>query len=305
MQGVDECKAAFIKYLSVASNYSSYTVVSYETDIEQFLSFLKNQTKRKNPSIASADSVCVSVYKEELICRGLKNSTLARKLTALRTFFRFLCREKMIVANPTLFIKSLKIPPPKAREISLKNIEEAIEERPDDTFIGVRDRAILEVFYGGGIRLGELVMLNVTAVDLKAGLLCVGNKKKEYRTTPIGRPAVEALVVYVHLRGCLIKELGVKKPPETLFLGINAKPLSRRAIQKRISYGLGRIVDSKTLNPNILRQSFKAHLLNSGADLASVRYMLGQVVMTSATDPKKIPIERLREVYAQAHPRSD
>ena len=304
MLSVDECKVLFVSFLNSHGNYSSYTVVSYETDIEQFLSFLKDQTTHNDPLINSVDNACISAFKEELIYRGLKNSTLARKLTALRVFFRFLCREKMIAANPTLFIENPKVPLLESREIPLENIKKAIEEISDGTFVGVRDRAILEVFYGGGIRLGELVRLNIGSLDLKGGLLFVGNKTKGNRVAPIGGPAVEALVDYIRLRGCLIKDLGIKESPEALFLGVNARPLSRRAIQKRVFSGLGRVVDSKNLNPNMLRQSFKTHLLNSGADIASVRYMLGQVVVLSSKGAKKISVEKLTKVYAQAHPRS-
>ena len=305
MLSVDECKVIFISFLNSHGNYSSYTAVAYETDIEQFLNFLKDQTSRNNPLINSVDNTCVYAFKEELISIGLKNSTLARKLTALRVFFRFLCREKMIAANPTLSIENPKVPPLESREIPLENIKEAIEEIPDGTFVGVRDRSILEVFYGGGIRLGELVRLNIASVDLKAGLLFVDSKTKGSRIAPIGRPAIEALVNYICLRGSLIKDLGIKKSPEALFLGINARPLSRRAVQKRVFSGLDRVVDSKILNPNMLRQSFKTHLLNSGADVASVRYMLGQVVVSSSKGAKRTSVEKLTKVYAQAHPRSN
>tara|TARA_B100001250_G_scaffold208585_1_gene179036 strand:+ start:17346 stop:18263 length:918 start_codon:yes stop_codon:yes gene_type:complete len=305
MLSVDECKVIFISFLNSHGNYSSYTAVAYETDIEQFLNFLKDQTSRNNPLINSVDNACVYAFKEELISIGLKNSTLARKLTALRVFFRFLCREKMIAANPTLSIENPKVPPLESREIPLENIKEAIEEIPDGTFVGVRDRSILEVFYGGGIRLGELVRLNIASVDLKAGLLFVDSKTKGSRIAPIGRPAIEALVNYICLRGSLIKDLGIKKSPEALFLGINARPLSRRAVQKRVFSGLDRVVDSKILNPNMLRQSFKTHLLNSGADVASVRYMLGQVVVSSSKGAKRTSVEKLTKVYAQAHPRSN
>ena len=219
-----------------------------------------------------------------------------------------------LIATPAMMSKMGKLgkilgpkglmPNPKLGSVS-ENIKEAIEEIPDGTFVGVRDRSILEVFYGGGIRLGELVGLNIASVDLKAGLLFVDSKTKGSRTAPIGRPAVQALVDYIRLRGCLIKDLGIKKSPEALFLGVNARPLSRRAVQKRVFSGLGRVVDSKILNPNMLRQSFKTHLLNSGADVASVRYMLGQVVVSSFKGAKKTSVEKLTKVYAQAHPRSN
>ena len=140
---------------------------------------------------------------------------------------------------------------------------------------------------------------------LKNAVVVVGNKRRDSRIAPIGQPAVEAITIYIRLRCCLIKELEVKGVPEDLFLAINAKPLSRRSIQKRVYEGLYRIADVRAFNPNILRQSFKAHLLNSGADVNSVRYMLGQVVTSSLNSPPERPIEELIEAYGKAHPRSN
>ena len=305
MFSIDKCKLMFLDSLRSHRNCSYNTIISYRTDLDQFIRFYRDIKGVNDFPITSVDGVCISHFKNELIYKGLKTSTVARKMTALRTFFRFLLREKMIEANPMLFIINPSVPRSSDVEISPKNIEHAIESIPNDTFVGVRDRAILEVFYGGGIRLGELVNLKLADLDLKAGLMSVGNKRRDSRITPIGQPAVEAITKYIRLRYCLIKELEVQGVPEALFLAINAKPLSRRSIQKRVYESLYRIADVRAFNPNILRQSFKAHLLNSGADVNSVRYMLGQVVTSSLNSPPERPIEELIEAYGKAHPRSN
>ena len=144
----------------------------------------------------------------------------------------------------------------------------------------------MEVFYGGGIRLDELFNLKLGDIDLKIGLISVGkNKRVDSRITPIGQPAIIAITEYVYLRYRLIRELEIKEVADALFFAINAEPLSRRSIKKRVYEGLHRIVDVSVFNPNILRQSFKVHLLNSGADVSSVRYMLGQIVPSSSNLP--------------------
>ena len=305
MFSIDKCKLMFLDSLRLHRNCSYNTIISYRTDLDQFISFFRGIKGDNDFPITSVDGVCISQFKDELIYKGLKTSTVSRKMTALRTFFRFLLREKMIEANPMLFIINPAVTRSSDREISLRNIEQAIESIPKDTFIGVRDRAILEVFYGGGIRLGELVNLKLADLDLKSGLMFVGKKKKDGRITPIGKPAIEAITEYIRLRYCLVKELEVQGVPEALFLAINAKPLSRRSVQERVYEGLCRVVDIRAFNPNILRQSFKAHLLNSGADVNSVRYMLGQVVTSSLNSPPERSIEELIQVHCKAHPRSN
>ena len=305
MFSIDECKVVFIKFFRLNTNYSRRTVKSYEIDLTQFINFTKDRTGNNKLKINTVDETYIVSFKEEITAKGLKNSTIARKLTTLRRFFRFLSREKIIAGNPTFSIENPVVPLPVSRAISLESIKEALQNTPEDTFIGARDRAILEVFYGSGIRLDELVKLKLTSLDLNLGLLIVGDKTKRFRTAPIGLPAIEALQMYIAKRDRLIIGLGIEESPEDVFLTIHAKTLSARAIQQRVFSCLQKVCEKKKSNPNILRQSFKKHLLESGADLASVRYMLGQVVASSAKISKKLPIETICTRYLNAHPRSD
>lgn len=305
MFSVDECKIIFLNFLKLSTKYSDRTVKSYEIDLTQFINFFKERTEDDKPEINAVNEAYIVSFREEITTKGLKNSTIARKLTALRTVFRFLCCEKIILGNPTVSIANPVIPLPFPQEISLGRINHAIQDISEDTFINTRDRAILEVFYSSGIRLGELVELKLTSLDLNLGLLIIGDKIKEFRTTPTGLPAIKALYLYMTKRDLLLIELGIEESPVDIFLSIHAKKLSARAIQQRVFCCLQKFCEKKKSNPNMLRQSFKKHLLESGPGLASVRYMLGQVVASLPKILTKLPIETMCTMYLKAHPRSD
>ena len=237
--------------------------------------------------------------------RGMKNSTVARKLTTLRTFFRFLCREGVLVASPTHGVATPEVEQRPRPQLPLEKIEEAIELPTMDTFSGTRDRAILEVFYGGGVRLGELVQLNLSAIDLKEGLLRLGHKRRKERIVPIGSLALDALNTYIQRRAEVLIELDITLVDAgALFLNGRGRRFSRRSIQRIVHSYLHRVVDGDSLSPHLLRHSFAAHLLHAGADLASVKEMLGHATVVSTQAYAEPTLERLRRVYVKAHPRN-
>jgi integrase/recombinase XerC len=248
----------------------------------------------------------VREFVEELGLRGLKNSTVARKLTALRSFFRFLCREGALAANPASGVTAPAVTQRPRPQLPLEKIEEALELPPSGTFSGARDRAILEVFYGGGVRLGELVELNLSALDLEEGLLKLSDKGRGVRIAPVGSLALQALNAYVRQRAELLLEMDITQVEAgALFLNGRGRRLSRRTVQRVVQRYLHRVVDADSLSPHLLRHSFAAHLLHAGADLASVKEMLGHATIVSTQAYAEPTLERLQRVYAQAHPRNE
>ena len=304
--GVEEGIRHFLEHLRVERNYAVYTLESYRCDLQQFARFLYPRMADASLPIKLVERSTVGDFVEDLHMRGMKNSTVARKLTTLRTFFRFLCREGVLVASPTHGVATPEVEQRPRPQLPLEKIEEAIELPTMDTFSGTRDRAILEVFYGGGVRLGELVQLNLSAIDLKEGLLRLGHKRRKERIVPIGSLALDALNTYIQHRAEVLIELDITLiDAGALFLNGRGRRFSRRSIQRIVHSYLHRVVDGDSLSPHLLRHSFAAHLLHAGADLASVKEMLGHATVVSTQAYAEPNLERLRRVYVKAHPRNE
>ena len=304
--GVEEGIRHFLEHLRVERNYAVYTLESYRCDLQQFARFLYPRMADASLPIKLVERSIVGDFVEDLHMRGMKNSTVARKLTTLRTFFRFLCREGVLVASPTHGVATPEVEQRPRPQLPLEKIEEAIELPTMDTFSGTRDRAILEVFYGGGVRLGELVQLNLSAIDLKEGLLRLGHKRRKERIVPIGSLALDALNTYIQRRAEVLIELDITLVDAgALFLNGRGRRFSRRSIQRIVHSYLHRVVDGDSLSPHLLRHSFAAHLLHAGADLASVKEMLGHATVVSTQAYAEPNLERLRRVYVKAHPRNE
>ncbi len=303
--GVEEGIRHFLEHLRIERNYAAYTLESYRCDLQQFARFLYPRMADPSIPIKLVERSTVGDFVEELHMRGMKNSTVARKLATLRTFFRFLCREGVLVASPVHGVATPEVEQRPRPQLSLEKIEEAIELPPIDTFSGARDRAILEVFYGGGVRLGELVHLNLSAIDLEEGLLRLENERRKRRTVPIGSLALDALKTYIQRRAEVLIELDISLVDAgALFLNGRGRRFSRRSVQRIVHSYLHRVVDGDSLSPHLLRHSFAAHLLHAGADLASVKEMLGHATVVSTQAYAEPTLERLRRVYVKAHPRN-
>ena len=292
--------------MRVERNYAGNTLESYRCDLQQFARFLYPRVDDALLPLNKIQRETVSEFIEDLRMRGMKNSTMARKLTALRTFFRFLCREGVLAANPASGVAAPVVEQRPRPQLSLEKIEEAIELPDAATSSGARDRAILEVFYGGGVRLGELVELNLSALDLEEGIIKLGGKGGKERAVPVGSLALKALKTYVQRRAELLLEMDITQVEVgALFLNGRGRRLSRRTVQRVVQRYLHRVVDGESLSPHLLRHSFAAHLLHAGADLASVKEMLGHATVVSTQAYAEPTIERLQRVYAQAHPRNE
>ena len=193
--GIEDSIVCFLDYLRVERNCAVHTLESYRCDLQQFARFLYPRIEDAHLPLRLIQRETVRDFVEDLGIRGLKNSTVARKLTALRSFFRFLCREGALAANPASGVAAPVVEQKPRPQLSLEKIEEALELPPTETFSGARDRAILEIFYGGGVRLGELVGLNLSALDLEEGMLKLSGRG--VRTVPVGSLALQALNTYV------------------------------------------------------------------------------------------------------------
>ena len=280
----------FVRYLEIEKNYSAHTVLNYKLDLEGFNKFIAGTELEK------IDYLNLRKYLAVLKEKNFGNRTVGRRLSSLRSFFRFLCREGYIKTNPILMLSSPKLekhlPSFMTEDEVLRLIESAFAKTQQDTS-GLRDRAILEVFYSSGLRISELVGLNLEDIDFISGILKVRGKGKKERIVPIGETALAAVRKYLEKR---------KKQGEVLFLNNH----NRRITARGVRFLLVKYLKASGMKPGVsahtFRHSFATHLLNHGADLRTVQELLGHANLSSTQIYTHLTTDKLKSVYDKAHP---
>ncbi|HNQ50672.1 MAG TPA: tyrosine recombinase XerC [Candidatus Omnitrophota bacterium] len=279
----------FTRYLEIEKNYSVHTILNYRLDLEEFRSFLKEQPVEK------VDYLAVRKYLAVLKERNLQPRSINRKLSALRTFFRFLTREGFIKANPVASILSPKLDKHLPQFLTEEDTVRLIESSIPGNLAGLRDRAILETFYSTGIRISELVGLNDDDVDMISGIVKVRGKGKKERIVPIGEQALSAIRRYLEKR---------ESHSAALFLNPRRARISDRGVRYMFRKYLRKAGLKQGVSPHTLRHSFATHMLNRGADLRTVQELLGHANLGTTQIYTHLTTERLKAVYAKAHPRA-
>ncbi|PIZ84077.1 MAG: tyrosine recombinase XerC [Candidatus Omnitrophica bacterium CG_4_10_14_0_2_um_filter_44_9] len=279
----------FLRYLEIEKNSSPHTLVNYRLDLEEFAGFVKGIDVEK------IDYFLVRKYLAHLKEKNLTARSVARKLSALRSLFRFLIKEGFLKLNPTAAIHS-----PKQDKFLPKFLTEAdvvkLIEAPDcDTLKGLRDTAILETLYSTGMRVSELCSLTDEAVDFIGATVKVMGKGKKERMLPIGERALRAIRNY-------LKERNIQS--RAVFLNKNKKQLGPRGIRKMMDVYIRKISLKEHISPHTLRHSFATHLLDRGADLRSVQELLGHANLSSTQIYTHLTTEKLKSVYEKSHPRA-
>lgn len=297
-QNMPACLVRFTGWLEVEKDYSAKTVESYHRDLREFVDFASVDNPRE------IDTPLIRSFVYSLNHKN-KSTSVARKLSALRTFFRFLLREKIVPANPVL---AVAMPRQDRYMPALLTVDEvfALLEAPNesDTF-AVRDRAILELLYSTGIRVAELVSLDLKDLDFANESVRVLGKGNKERVVPVGRPAVEALQKYRSQRDELLTAR-IKRghPPEkdAVFLNVRGGRLTVRSVERLVAdYSLRAGIIGK-VTPHVLRHSFATHLLEMGADLRTVQELLGHASLSTTQRYTHLNMDYLSEVYDRAHP---
>ena len=300
---LEEGIVRFLEYLHKERNCAEYTLSSYRCDLQQFARFLYPRVDNLQLPLRVVQREHVQAFVADLEEKGLKASTVARKLAALRSLFRYLGREGALVANPAGAVGSPLVERASPRHLPVEQVAEAMEAPATERFSGMRDRAILEVFYGGGIRLGELVALNLSSLDLAEGTIKVMGKGRKERIAPIGAKAQEALKAYLQRRAEVLLECDMSQVEAgALFLNGRGKRLSRRTVQRIVERHLRAVSEDDSLSPHRLRHSFAAHLLDAGADLVAVKELLGHATLAATQSYTEVSLEHLQAIYAEAHP---
>jgi integrase/recombinase XerC len=287
---------AFLRHLERERNASPRTLEAYAEDLAQFSSYLARELRRA-PRPEDADHLLIRGFLAELHQRGLKKASSARKLAALRTFFRYLCREGRLLANPAKLLLS----PRRERRIPSVLEEPQVErllDMPGEGLAAVRGRAILELLYATGVRCAELVALDTAAVDLDGRTLRVLGKGSKERIVLFGGRAREALRAWLALRPAL------RPGTDALFLNARGGRLGDRSVRALVARRVAAVALERRCSPHTLRHSFATHLLNHGADLRAIQELLGHASLSTTQRYTHVDTRHILEVYRKAHPRA-
>jgi integrase/recombinase XerC len=298
----------FIRYLSLEKNASPHTCRAYRRDLEGFEAFLKGLGMYPSPAgtveIEKADRMAIRKYLS-FLHRKNKKSSIARKISTLRSFFRYLIREQVIPSNPAKSVSTPKVEKTLPTTLSvdeafrLMESPKSILEKSSDASKenALRDRAILELLYSSGLRVSELVGLNLNQLDLDLGSVRVMGKGRKERIVPVGVKAVEALKAY-------LEERGVLKVDDPLFINSFGGRLTARSVGRLIKKYTRHSGIFRKVSPHSLRHTFATHLLDAGADIREIQEMLGHSSLSTTQRYTHVSMGKLMEVYDKAHPRS-
>ena len=309
----------FLDHLRYERNVSVHTLRNYESDLQQFVDYLVppaaesanlNSKKRVSakppePDVRQIDHITIREWLALLHSDQKKKSSIARKLAALRTFFQFLVREGVIESNPAKLVAT----PRKEKKLPVHlSVEDAIRfiETPDaETHFGKRDRAILELLYATGVRVSELVQLNLRDIDFSNKLLRVFGKRRKERIVPFGEPAAKALKDYLSVREqFLMNAPATKRDAQPLILNYQGTRMTTRSVGRLIEKYIKLCAGIHDISPHALRHSFATHLLDSGADLRDIQALLGHARLSTTQVYTHVSMEKLIEVYDKSHPKA-
>jgi integrase/recombinase XerC len=298
----------FIKHLKYERNASDHTLRNYESDLVQFYDHIAppdNKGLRRKVDVRDIDHLTIREYMASLYEQNKKKSSIHRKVAALRTFFRHLCREGILEANPAGLVHSPRVESKLPNHLTIEQMIKFIETPETDTALGKRDRAILELLYASGLRVSELVNINLTDIDFNNQTLRVKGKGRKERIVPFGDHAKKALQDYLGVRGELLAEADPEKlDPAAIFMNYQGTRITTRSVGRMVDKYVKLCADVHHISPHSLRHSFATHMLDAGADLRAIQELLGHVRLSTTQQYTHVSMDKLMEVYDKAHPKA-
>jgi integrase/recombinase XerC len=288
---------SFLDSLKLESQASPHTLRSYQNDLEVFCQFLK-ESLGEDYDPATVDSSRLRRYSAWLHSQGYAATTIARRLASLRSFFRYLRRRGCVAADPCSALRNPKQPKRLPRLLQIDDVIRLLDSIPVDVTQGVRDRAMLEILYGGGLRVSELVGLNLDDLDFETELVRVRGKGRRERLAPVGPMATHWVRRHLPLRRPR------KSQEQAVFLNRFGTRLTTRSVGRLLEDHLSRAGLVDAASPHTLRHSFATHMLDRGADLRSVQELLGHRNLTTTQIYTHVTRDRLLDIYHDAHPRA-
>ena len=289
---------SFLEYLRLERNYSERTIVSYETDLREFEEYF--QEVDAGLDFKKIDADIVRRWMVHLMDEGRAATSVNRKLSTLRSFYRFLLRRKEVVINPMLKVVGPKKKKPLPFFVREKDMDRLLDESLfGEGFEGCRDRLILEMFYATGMRLSELIGLDDADVDLSARLIKVTGKRNKQRLIPFGNELEEDLLIYIKVRNEALPE-GTK----AFFVRKNGMRMYPLQVYRLVRKSLSKVVTLKKRSPHVLRHTFATAMLNGKAEMRAVKELLGHESLVTTEVYTHTTFEELKKVYELAHPRA-
>jgi integrase/recombinase XerC len=279
----------FIRYLDLEKGVSSHTVRAYRKDLDEFAESVGDMPN-------SLDVIDIRGFIAAQIQKGLNRTTVSRRLSSIRSFFKFLYREGYMKTNPAKLVSNPKVPKRLPRFLSVDDVFSLVEKPQGIGFIPVRDRAILELLYSSGLRVSELSGINTDDMNLKESLVKIRGKGKKERIVPIGSKALDAMKSYI------VERMLLKRNEEALFLNRTGKRLTERGVRRIVVKYARAIALHGRIGPHTLRHSFASHLLQGGADLRVIQELLGHSSLSTTQKYTHLDITHLMDVYDKAHP---
>jgi len=317
----------FINYLKFEKHFSAHTAKCYEADLEQYCGFLSGSgTEADSDSganpwggngtaaatctqtevdidtlLKTADVNTIRRFMAELNTHAYSKSTTARKLATIRSFYKFLVKRGYAAGNPAMSIKTPKQEKRLPKFLEYEQVQKLLNTPPANTWLGARDRAMMEVLYSTGMRVSELVSLNMEDVDFLGEVIHVRGKGKKERICPIGSTAIQNIQRYLEYRSRrMANDSGFDS--KVLFANKHGKRMSTRSVRRKMDKYLIEAGLDPAISPHTLRHSFATHMLNNGADLRSVQELLGHQSISTTQIYTHITTSRMQEQYKNAHP---
>jgi tyrosine recombinase XerC len=278
----------FLSYLEIEKNYSNHTLINYKRDLLDFSAFA-------NKPVEKLDYFTFRKFLASLSAKGVKKKTQARKISTLKSFFKFLLREGYIKTNPALSMSYPKIEKNLPKFLTENQMKNFLDSLPETDILEIRNKAMFELLYSSGIRVSELINLNTDDLDRISWVIKVRGKGKKERILPLGGAAQSILEKYLEQRNPSVK---------ALFLNKFGRRLSAVGIRKAINKWTKLLSVKEKISPHVFRHSFATHLLNRGADLRSVQELLGHSNITTTQIYTHLTVDSLKKVYQKAHPRA-
>lgn len=286
----------FLEFIKIDKKLSKNTFESYQRDILQYKEYI-NENNINYSQISNED---IEKYLEYLKDLNKKSSTISRHLASLRLFYQYLLKNKIIQEDPTRGIQAPKIEKKAPSILTSQEVSLLLEQPNGQDLKSIRDKAMLEIAYATGMRVTEIISLNIDDVDLE-GLSVICKNENKQRIIPLGKMSIKALQEYINTsRPALIKDENEK----SLFVNVNGKRLTRQGFWKIIKYYKEQAHISKEITPHVLRHSFATHLLQNGADLKSIQTMLGHSDISSTQVYMQFQDDTIKNIYKKAHPRA-
>lgn len=299
MDNLEELLMQYQLYLKVGKNYSAHTIKAYLQDLDEFLRFLS--TAGEKVSVLELENWQIRNYLGNLRLKGLSKSSIARKLASVRSFYRFLLKQEILDNNPFENTSTPKKGKQLPRFLHYPDLEKLLATIETNTDLGLRNKALLEILYGSGLRISELVSLDLNDLNMDMGSVLVTGKGQRERLAPLGRVSIMWLEKYIETSR--INLLG-EGDTNALFLNYIGTRLSSRGIRKIIDQCVSKAALDLKISPHWLRHSFATHMLEGGADLRTVQELLGHKSLSSTQIYTHVTGSRLKEVYQNAHPRA-